>query len=869
MTPERWGQIKEALGSALDLPLQERTAFLKEYCAGDDSLRHEVEVLLEGEQKVEAKFLDESCLADVAASLIATDENSWIGRRVGPYQVVEQIGAGGMGEVYRAFRADDQYRQEVALKVIREGQDSGLVITRFKNERQILASLEHPNIARLLEGSATEKGQPYFAMELIEGEPITDYCDHHGLTITERLRLFLEVCAAVQFAHQHLVIHRDIKPGNILVTTKGVPKLLDFGIAKILESDTAESFDATMTAFRVCTPRYGSPEQMQGGQMTTASDVYSLGVVLYETLTGRSPYRMPSGSPQEIVKAICTGEAQRPSTAVFKGYSAKDTRQTLSREEVSGLRGLTPDRLRKRLNGDLDNIVLKALEKDPRQRYRSVDQLQEDIRRHLENIPVVARTATAWYRASKFVIRHKTGVSFSAALALALVVGMVVTLYEAKIARQQRARAEMRFNDVRKLANSLIFEIHDSIRDLSGATPARRLLVARALEYLDSLSTEAAGDVSLERELANAYDRVGDLMGYNGAANLGDFPGALRSYQKALAIREAAASSNPKDDSLQLDVLNDYFRLSFVLMGSGDFAGALKTLQSGLPAAQKLAESHSDPQYVDVFAGIYWQTGNIQSSTGEFTKAAGSFRKAISIREPVAASNNTNPILRTHLAADYMGLATAYRGISDNSAALEASAKAIGILLDLSHADPTNATLREFLGEAYNNSAPLLERKGDVDRALDYYRKSNAIFSGLSKEDPANSLARQNTAFSDLGVARELALKHDPTPALAKANEAVAIFEHPEKKNRYDIEGQAESYAMLGMAYEVQVDRDSSKAMKIKHLKQAKGWLQKSLAIRDQNPQQSAAEPEFTAEVGATRRDLQKCESQLLKLLPN
>ena len=276
----------------------------------------------------------------------------------------------------------------------------------------------------------------------------------------------------------------------------------------------------------------------------------------------------------------------KPSLVVARGSATKST-PAPSQEDLSALRGISPDRLRRRLRGDLDNIILKALEKDPKRRYRTVEQLQEDINRHLENLPVSARTATSWYRTSRFVFRHKAGVALSTALAAALLVGLAVTLYEANVARQQRVRAEHRFNDVRKLANSLLFDIHDSIRDLSGATPARKLLVSRALEYLDSLSKESAGDISLQRELAAAYDRVGDLLGYSGAANLGDFSGAIQSYEKALAIRESAAKSNPKDVSLQSELLGDYFRVSFALFNRGEYSQALKYLRSGLPIAEK------------------------------------------------------------------------------------------------------------------------------------------------------------------------------------------------------------------------------------------------------------------------------------------
>ena len=867
MTPERWDRIKEVLATALELPPHDRACYLDQQCNGDDPLRSEIELLLRSEQEAGVEFLGAPSFAEAAAALIPIEDNPWIGRRVGAYRIVEQIGAGGMGEVYRAFRADDQFRKEVALKVIRSGQDSNSVITRFKNERQILASLEHPNIARLLDGGTTEDGVPYIAMELIEGQPIIEYCDHLKLSIAERLRIFQQVCEAVQFAHEHLIIHRDIKPGNILVTTEGTPKLLDFGIAKILEADPAASLtEATQTAFRVLTPRYSSPEQISGEPMTTASDVYSLGIVLYELLTGHSPYLLTTGSPQEMAQAVCTTDPQKPSLAVVRIESARNlASQPLRLEELSAARSSSPKRLRKRLNGDLDNIILMALEKDPTRRYRSVEQLQEDLRRHLSNVPVLARNGTVWYRASKFVNRNKAGVIFSAAFVLALLIGMAITLHEAGVARRERAREELRFNDVRKLANSLLFEIHDSMRDLSGATPARKLLVTRAQEYLDSLSKEASGDASLQRELAAAYDRVGDLLGYSGAANLGDVAGALQSYEKALAIREVLAAANPNDASIQSELLNNYFHLSFVLMDAGDYSGALSVLRKGLPIAQKLAVTLADPKYKDFLAGFYWKTGGILIQTGDYAGAVQSFRQSASIREPIAGAANSNLQVRTHLVGDYIGLATALRNTGDLDEALDASSKGLSLIQELSRSNPTNATLREYLGETYNLSASLLESRENFNLALEYYRNSNRIFADLRAADPANALARANFCFSDLGIGQELVLKHDLRPAFPRIREAMKTYEAIERKTRYESQGLALSYEALAMAYAALANQENSHSKKANDLLESRTWLQKSLQAWGQDSPPGSTDPTAVHEIKRVRQELANCETLLAK----
>ena len=314
MNPERWKQVREVFDRAIALPDVDRAALLDSACNEDSELRQEVESLLRSHQEAGSVFL-ETPAADLNAAVAeAAEHGSRAGRRVGVYRLIEQIGEGGMGEVYRAERADGLYDKQVAIKFVRVGFDTKAVLERFRHERQVLASLDHPNIARLLDGGTTEEGVPYLVMELIEGIPFDQYCENHKLNVNERLRLFLQVCSAVQYAHQHLVIHRDIKPGNILVTKEGVPKLLDFGIAKILDPAARTQ----TTAINPMTPEYASPEQVRGDAITTSTDVYSLGVVLYQLLTGRSPYPRNTHVPHEFARAICEFEPERPSAAVAK-----------------------------------------------------------------------------------------------------------------------------------------------------------------------------------------------------------------------------------------------------------------------------------------------------------------------------------------------------------------------------------------------------------------------------------------------------------------------------------------------------------------------------------------------------------------------
>jgi serine/threonine protein kinase/Tol biopolymer transport system component len=409
---ERWQKIEGLYHAVLECGESERAVFLARACGGDEALRREVEELVAyGDRS--GKFIDRSALELVAPVLVGDGSDApgpassarIIGKRISQYRVVELLGTGGMGEVYRAIRDDDQYQKQVAIKLVRAGADSGFVIGRFKNERQILANLDHPNIARLLDGGMTEEGVPYFVMELVEGQPIDKYCDAHQLGIPARLKLILQVCAALQYAHEHQIIHRDIKPANILVTADGVPKLLDFGIAKIMDSGEAPgAVGKTLTMFRAFTPEYASPEQIKAGPITTASDVYSLGVLLYELLTGHRPYRFRAHTPSEIERAICEDEPLKPSVAVTQ---ADGTTTSITPEEISRARSTDPKQMRNCLVGDPDAIAMMALRKEPQRRYASVGALSEDIRKHLEGWPITARSSTVAYRGAKFVRRHK------------------------------------------------------------------------------------------------------------------------------------------------------------------------------------------------------------------------------------------------------------------------------------------------------------------------------------------------------------------------------------------------------------------------------------------------------------------------------
>jgi serine/threonine protein kinase/Tol biopolymer transport system component/tetratricopeptide (TPR) repeat protein len=393
LTPEEWKKVEDVFESALQRPPSERSAFLEVACEGDESLRNQVQTLLLSLERA-GNFMEASALGVSLTDTVVEDTPSVIGQRLGSYRIVKEIGRGGMGAVYLATRADDEFQKEVAIKLIRRGMDTDFIVKRFRNERQILAGLDHPNVARLLDGGTTEDGLPYFVMEYVEGSPLYRYCDSKQLTVAERLKIFRRVCSAVHYAHQNHVIHRDLKPSNILVTAEGTPKLLDFGIAKLLNPELAHApLDPTTAAVRLMTPEYASPEQVRGETLTVSSDVYALGVMLYELLTDHRPYRLKSHLAHEMARVICEEEPDLPSVAVNAieviGVDTDDPIE-ITPATVSKARSTTPEQLKRELAGSLDNIVLKAMNKEVSRRYRTVEEFSEDIRLYLEGRPVTA-----------------------------------------------------------------------------------------------------------------------------------------------------------------------------------------------------------------------------------------------------------------------------------------------------------------------------------------------------------------------------------------------------------------------------------------------------------------------------------------------
>ncbi|MEY2579918.1 MAG: eukaryotic-like serine/threonine-protein kinase [Verrucomicrobiota bacterium] len=726
MRPEQAEQFAELVEHAFELEGAERAGFLAHACGDDVELRAEVEALL-GEQERAAKLMNAPA-AEFGAKLLPTGEDAGElrpGEMLGDCRIVSLLGEGGMGEVYLAD--DTHFGRQVAIKLIKQGFGTKEFVRHFRQEERILAALNHPNIARLYGGAVTPNGLPYFVMEYVEGIPLETYAAHHSLNIRERLALFRKVCAAVSYAHQNLVIHRDLKPANIRVTAEGEPKLLDFGIARLLDSETAQADNQTMLTVRAMTPNYASPEQLRGERMTTASDVYSLGVVLYELLAGQKP-----GVRKD-------GEADL-----------------------------------KKLDADLDNILFKSLRLEQERRYSSVGQFSEDIRRYLEGLPVIARKDTLAYRTSKFVRRHKIGLAAAAAVTLLLIGATIVATWEAHRANEQRLLAERRFEQVRRLADSLMFEIHDSVKDLAGSTPTRRLIISRALEYLDSLAHDAGGNIALQRELATAYEKIGDIQGNPYSANIGDTDGALTSYRKALQIRESFKPVAATTDA-QMELGRSHRSLGDIMEQKGDIEQMVREYRRSLLIFSQLAETEpKNPAVQDELARAYetLADGLGRTANGDAERLT-TYKKSLAIREELLRQDNSNSKRQRAVAINLMKIGD----VSDphDPDAILSMRKGVVIFESLAAADPNNGRARREVGWGYYKLGGMLIAAEDYPGAVDSLQKSVAIREKSAVADPQNAQASFDLASTCVDLADALSTTGDTAQAVTQARRGIAI----------------------------------------------------------------------------------------------
>jgi serine/threonine protein kinase len=772
MDPRFFERAEEIFHHAAMLPPVERARVLDDACDGDAALRAEVESLLAVADR-SPSYLDRSPLE---ASEEREEPGLSLPHRLGAYQLIRQIGRGGMGAVYEAMQ--DATDRRVAIKLIRPPLSSALFVRRFHLEQRILAGLEHPGIARLYDASTTDAGLPYLVMEFVDGANLLAYCSERHLGIPDRLQLFERVCAAVQYAHQHLVVHRDLKPSNILVSRDGEPKLLDFGIAKLLHAE-ADAVDrgATLTGQRLMTPEYASPEQIRGDPVTTAADVYALGVILYELLTGRRLYRLTTRQPHEIERAVLEQAPTKPSTAVL--------RATQERADAAATPLPAPRRWAAALRGDLDNIVLRALAKDPAGRYTSAEELADDLRRHRAGLPVRARPDSVAYRARKFVARHRWAVGAAAAVAAALVAALVVTLNAAAEARRERDLAARRFADVRQLANVFLFDVEQRIRDLAGATTARELLVTTGLSYLDRLAADAGDDPTLLRELANGYDRLGDVQGGLLQSNLGQSDAALQSYRKASTLRQRLSGMEAALDAPAIrEIARGESKLAQALVRVGllkeavAHSGRAVQLLASAPASGDAANDTRERAETLVNHGFF------QAASGEMTTAVATLRDAVALYETLPSARLQDAQLGRGYAFALFRLVQVLGESNDPPAIAEAvgiAPRMIAIDRALLAADPNRADLRRGLSRDVAKLADLLAALNRHDEALVHYAEVSRLTDDEVALDPQDRLARRNRAVlaarlarSQLALGRAADARARLEPALAEATALLA-----------------------------------------------------------------------------------------------
>lgn len=777
LTPERWQQIKPLLDAALRLEREERAAFLEQACGGDATLRQEVERFLARAEEGEA--LERPVLESLAGAEV--------GSRIGAYRIQGELGRGGAGTVYLATRDDAEYHKRVAIKVLSWGAEFGDIVRRFRKERQIVAGIEHPNVARLLDGGSTEDGRPYFVMEYVEGSPIDRYCDSRRLSVRERLQLFLGVCSAVDLAHRNLVVHRDLKPGNILVTSDGVPKLLDFGIAKLLGPDpSAGPSEATEPDARAMTPEYASPEQVRGDPITTASDIYSLGVLLYELLTGHRPYRLRSRQLPEIARAICEDEPIPPSAAAALTEERPDSGGSIRQvtpETVSRARSEGPWGLRRRLEGDLDSVVLMALRKEPQRRYGSVGQLAEDVQRVLEGLPVRARKATLAYRTSRFLRRHTLAVAAAVAVALSLASLSMVAVWQRDRARKEAVRAAA----ISAFLKETLGSGDPALKGGRAVTVAE--VLGRAVGRIDASfpdDPETAGE--LKYTLASTYSHLGlydeakqllrsslDLLararGESDSslippldslaavrAEQGDDEEAERLYERALELARAFGH----DNAVEARILG---HLATVYSRRRHYGAAEHLLGRALTIEQKVWAS--DPaklaEPLNNLAAVY-------ANTGRYAEAEALLRRSLALRErELGPEHPTVATVRANLGAVALGLRKYAEAEPLIERALEAEERVLG------REHPSLARTRGLLGRLYLEQGRHAEAEAQIRSSLEATEArrgpDSPLVSAMLGDLGRIQLARGRYAEAEAALRRSLELA-ETRPGLSEPDRA-------------------------------------------------------------------------------------------------
>ena len=845
----QWRAVTDLFDRCLGSSSEERERFL---AAASDEIACEVRSLLENADSGSESFqnpVDE--ILDPPQSLP---------RQFGAYRVERLLGQGGMGSVFLARRVGE-FEQLVAVKLIR--QDFGLAAQvlerRFQQERQILASLQHPNIAHLIDGG-TRDSNPYLVVEYVSGVRIDDYCNRNRLSIRQRIELFLKICGAVQYAHQRLVVHRDLKPANVLVLDDGTPKLLDFGIAKLMREDDSAS-DLTRTAMRVFTPSYASPEQLRGAPVGTASDVYSLGVMLYELLTGQRPHIVDADSGLALLDAVCN-QAPALASAAIKRHP-EDSREAKAAERATEFPAWN-----KTLRGDLDLILLRAISADISRRYQTVEQFSADLDRYLQNRPITARKDSWTYRAQKYWSRHKALVSVTSLALMILLVAGIALWHEYRIANEQRLRAERRFNDVRAVSHDLIFPIHDSIQYLAGATPARKLVVQSALQYLNALSKDAPDDISLQEEIATAYDKVGEAQGGVGKANLGDTAGALESHKKALDIRKSIFASKPNDPSSRDGLIRSYQQVGHILQDMGRYEESLEYNTAHLELSKQLAAGspHNDVARSRLADSYNWM-GDILSDLGRWDDSLKNYEASAQIYKELSSSGFRPLISQGNWALERKKIGSILEVRGEVQLSLQEFRSALAVDEDLARANPQDASDARSVSIDYASLANAMLELHDIDGAIQHYQRALVIDRRLAAADREDASARYYLVRHSYGLGDAFLERSQTNSAIAIYREAVSSAErsaNSDPENTFMRSELARVYAKLAKAqFNSAMNQSANGSDKQKSLAAARASYEKSLSLWVELRTRNALRSTDLGEPEQVKKDLKACASEI------
>ncbi len=730
---ERFHRVETLFNAVLEAAESERPELLDAECGADSELEEEVRSMLDAYDAEEM----------LNASLHVRPDNSAPqhreGERVGPYEIDRLLGRGGMGSVYLAHRADGHFDQKVAIKLIDLPVGSHLFRERLRQERQILAALQHPYIAGLLNGGVTEEGLPFLAMEYVDGLPIQRFCAEHNLNEVQRIRLFLRVCEAVQFAHQNFVVHRDLKPDNILVVADGTPRLLDFGTAKLVSPSVHKrESELTRAGYLTYTPQYASPEQILGKPISAASDTYSLGVLLYLLLSGTLPYRFEELTTAEMLRKVCEEAPPRPS-------------------DPSG----------KRLDCDLEAILLKALRKEPQDRYSTVEQLAEDLRAYAKGHPVAARRGTFRYRTCKFVRRHRLALASAGLLAVTLAAGVVAVAWQARVADRERQKAEARSADLRALSNSLLSELDEAIKQLPGSTNAQKLLVTRVIEHLDRMAKDAHGDRQTQLDLIDAYTRLANLQGNAYDQNFGDTDGALKSIGKAIVTAQALAGHDSKDREALEALAKAQVARGEILFGVAPIEEAIAASQAAIATYDRLIAlpgvTADELRQAGSAEGILGDELGINDATSLDDPALAliAYRKDLDLTDRAVRLDPANTTARRALIVVTLKFAET-EGDTDPAQSLKDAHSGLDLISALTP-DAQEALKIVRLRQ------DLLLQEADSLVQLGQYPEANAILAGairwhksLLTADPQDSRALRDLVIDLIEQAQEHELEADP-----------------------------------------------------------------------------------------------------------